>query len=148
MIAALPHLEILILMGKAVVGEEWSFVEEKFSCLKYLQIGGCDVIKWNIADTSSFPVLETLSLMSLSKLDEVPPCIGEIPTLETISMAYCSESATISAVKILEEQESLGYEDLQLQLQCFEGTNADMLRNKIQELGFTCKNLHISSIIK
>lgn len=146
MIASLPHLQILELNGKAVVGPEWNCAQETFISLKHLRIHYCNyLINW-IADASHFPVLETLDLEGLSKLEEIPSGIGEIATLERIHVYDCSESATISAIKILEEQESLENQDLQLQLQFIDIKRAEMWREKIQQLGFTCQNLHISSL--
>lgn len=148
MIASLPRLEILKLLGKAVVGAEWNFGDEEFVCLKHLRLGGCDdLIEW-IAESSNFPALETLSLDCLSKLEEIPSGIGEIPTLERVYMHGCSESATISAVGIMEEQESVGNESLQLQLKFRDHTEAEMWRGKIRQLGFSCQNLFISSIFR
>ncbi|KAH6825235.1 hypothetical protein C2S53_018747 [Perilla frutescens var. hirtella] len=146
MISWLPHLEILELQMNAVVGPEWNIsAEEEYLCLKHLYIHGCDdLIYWNITDSSNFPVLETLSLVSLSKLEEIPSGIGEIPTLEEMHMHDCSESATISAVEILEEQDSLGNLILQLQLSFNYQTEAKMWKEKIQELGFTCQNVLIN----
>lgn len=145
MVGLLPHLEILELLDDAVVGPKWDSVEEQFLCLRHLQIDDCGLIYWS-AESSDFPVLETLSLRSLSKLDEIPSAIGEIPTLEEMLMLNCSESATISAVEIVEEQESLGNHVLQLQLKFWEKTEAEIWREKLQELGFTCQNLLIYGI--
>ncbi|EYU29511.1 hypothetical protein MIMGU_mgv1a025857mg [Erythranthe guttata] len=62
----------------------------------------------NNAESVHFPVLENLVLNGIFQLDEIPSGIGEIPTLDIIQMFNCSESAAVSAAKILEEQESLG----------------------------------------
>lgn len=56
----------------------------------------------------------------------------------------CSESATISAIKILEEQENLGNESLQFQLH-FKYQVNEQVRKIIKEMDYTSKNLHISS---
>lgn len=87
--------------------------------------------------------METLSLEILSKLEEIPYGIGDIPTLEKIYVFDCSETANISAMKILEEQESLGNESLQLHLEFSYKVDAELWRERNRELGFTSKNLHI-----
>ncbi|KAH6758296.1 hypothetical protein C2S51_018531 [Perilla frutescens var. frutescens] len=144
-IASLPHLQILELQHDAMVGPEWNCVEEEFLCLKHLYINEChDLIHWT-ADSCNFPVLENLSLVYLSELVEIPSGIGEIPTLEEIYMDSCSESATISAIKIVEEQESLGNLSLQLRLNVGDEKRAEMWRGKIEELGFTGQNLRITT---
>lgn len=144
MIASLPHLEGLELHGRAVVETEWNFAEEKFRCLRFLDIHGCHELINMSADSSNFPVLRELSIGSLSKLEEIPSGVGDIPTLVIMRLSNCSESATISAIKILEEQESLGNEDLHLILGISDKSQEEMWREKIQALDFTCQNLHIS----
>ncbi|KAL1537979.1 putative late blight resistance protein R1A-10 [Salvia divinorum] len=121
MIASLPRLQILRLLGK-VAGLEWKFVKEEFRCLKHLFIYNCDLVSWN-ADRSNFPVLETLLLSNLQMLDEIPLDIGEIPTLEQIAIFDCSESTRLSAIKIQEEQESLGNQALQVLIDSFDSPN-------------------------
>lgn len=85
MIASLPRLESLSLVGKAVVEAEWNSIDEVFLCLKHLHISrrNGQLVDW-IAESSNFPVLETLSLVFLSELDQIPSGIGEIATLENI----------------------------------------------------------------
>lgn len=144
-VGSLPHLQILHLLKRAVVGAAWNLgVEEKFFSLKYLQIKKCDDLTHWDADNFNFPVLETLYLEHLSKLEEIPSGMGEIPTLEIMDICDCGESATMSAIKILEEQQSLENLDLQLLLS-FQGSEAKMWKRKIRELGITCQNLHIST---
>ncbi|KAL1537963.1 putative late blight resistance protein R1B-16 [Salvia divinorum] len=130
MIAYLPRLQLLHLKGQAMVGSEWKFVKEEFRGLKHLTVSDSyDLINW-IADKSNFPVLETLYLLSLKNLDEIPLDIGEIPTLEKISIINCSESTRMSAIKILEEQENLGNRALRVEIDrrnqirgCYESSN-------------------------
>ncbi|XP_047962221.1 putative late blight resistance protein homolog R1B-16 [Salvia hispanica] len=132
MVAYLPRLQLLHLKGQAMLGSEWKFVKEEFRGLKHLTISDSyELISW-IADKSNFPVLETLYLLNLKKLVEIPWDIGEIPTLEKISVVNCSESARMSAIKILEEQENLGNQDLQVEID---------RRNQIRGL-YESPNLH------
>ncbi|XP_047961373.1 putative late blight resistance protein homolog R1A-3 [Salvia hispanica] len=113
MIASLPHLQLLELWD-AVRGAEWNFFKQEFHNLKHLTISnGNGLINW-IADKSNFPVLETLYLSSLRNLEEIPLDIGEISTLQKITVHDCSESVNMSAIRILEEQEDLGNQSLQL----------------------------------
>ncbi|XP_057780130.1 putative late blight resistance protein homolog R1A-10 [Salvia miltiorrhiza] len=113
-IGSLPHLEALKLVD-SVMGQKWSPVNGEFLRLRFLSIVKCDLRCWD-ADSSHFPVLEKLRLEGLKHLEAIPLDIGEIPTLEVISVVGCSESAEISAMKIKEEQESLGNEGLQFQM--------------------------------
>ncbi|KAH6781320.1 hypothetical protein C2S51_006613 [Perilla frutescens var. frutescens] len=145
MIASLPHLLFLELFDQAFVGGEWNLGSEEFLCLKRLRIVLCgDLIHWNITsgDSSNFPVLETLELAILSKLEEIPSVMGEIPTLERIDLKGCNESVNMSAIEILEEHESYGNRSLKLTLYLDNEDEAVMWRDKIQELGITCQNLH------
>ncbi|EYU17666.1 hypothetical protein MIMGU_mgv1a021453mg, partial [Erythranthe guttata] len=133
-IGSLPHLEVLKLMGlNSIVGNEWNPVEGEFIRLKFLGIYYCyDLMHWN-ADRSHFPVLENLVLEGLSKLDEIPFDIGEIPTLGLIELDGCSESAAISAVRILEEQESLGNEGLQVRVKLLDNAKVERFGEKVKE---------------
>ncbi|XP_047947604.1 putative late blight resistance protein homolog R1A-10 [Salvia hispanica] len=116
MIASLPHLQLLDLRGKAVVGTEWEFVNEEFRNLKHLIIYDCPNLRNCIADRTTFPVLETLHLENLYVLSDIPFDIGEIPTLEKLSVIKCSKSARMAAIKILEEQESFGNQALHVHI--------------------------------
>lgn len=129
-------------------GSEWNLAEGEFLGLKFLEISNCcDLMNWNIINSyyssTTFPVLEELHLNSLRNLNEIPSCIGEIPTLGSIHVDCCSESVGISAMKILEEQESLGNEGLRVEIQFYE----DKLRNfkeKVQHMEcFTSTNLDL-----
>ncbi|XP_057780809.1 putative late blight resistance protein homolog R1B-16 [Salvia miltiorrhiza] len=113
-IGSLPQLEALKLED-SVKGQNWSPVNGEFLRLRLLSIDSCDLRCWD-ADSSHFPVLKKLSLEGLKHLEEIPLDIGEIPTLEFISLHGCSESAEISVMKMKEEQESLGNEGLQVRI--------------------------------
>ncbi|KAI3464076.1 hypothetical protein Pfo_020739 [Paulownia fortunei] len=122
MIGSLPHLEVLKLEWGSITGPEWNPVEGEFLRLKFLKIYCSNLIYWT-ADSSHFPVLESLVLDQLFKLDEIPLGLGEIPTLRVIRLDYCRESAAISAMKILQEQESLGNEGLQVRITFWNNNN-------------------------
>ncbi|XP_057780806.1 putative late blight resistance protein homolog R1B-16 [Salvia miltiorrhiza] len=113
-IGSLPQLEALELVD-SVKGQKWSPVNGEFLRLRFLSIISCNLRCWD-ADSSHFPVLEKLRLEGLKHLEAIPLDIGEIPTLEVISVVVCSESAEISAMKIKEEEESVGNEGLQFQI--------------------------------
>ncbi|KZV44138.1 hypothetical protein F511_26417 [Dorcoceras hygrometricum] len=115
-VGSLPHLEALNLMRYAVMGREWNPVEGQFQKLKSLRIDCTNLEEW-VADSSHFPNLEKLELISLRHLKEIPYGIGEIGTLRSISLLRCSSSANASAEKIQEEQQQLGNSDLQVRVE-------------------------------
>ncbi|KAI3454791.1 hypothetical protein Pfo_011454 [Paulownia fortunei] len=130
MIGSLPHLEVLKLKVGSFTGPEWNPVEGEFLRLKFLQIEWCkDLINWN-ADSTHFPHFEHLVLKLLQSLKEIPLDIGEIPTLISIQLEYCSNSAVISAKNILEEQENLGNVGLQVRVHFLEKTELESLASK------------------
>ncbi|KAL6535038.1 hypothetical protein OROMI_026412 [Orobanche minor] len=103
LIGSLPLLEVLELKRMlSNAGKQWSPIDGQFLRLKFLKLNFCDLCLWD-ADSSNFPVLQRLLLVELWHLEEIPLCVGEIPTLELISVDCCSESASISAVRIKED---------------------------------------------
>ncbi|XP_051134428.1 putative late blight resistance protein homolog R1B-8 isoform X2 [Andrographis paniculata] len=111
-IGSLPNLEKLELWG-ATEGSEWNPVEGEFLRLKELIIGTCELVRWG-ADQSHFPVLEQLELQYLKSLEEIPSGIGDIPTLRTIKLFYCSRSLVNSANLVWQEQQSVDNETLEI----------------------------------
>ncbi|KAL7111271.1 hypothetical protein ACP275_05G078000 [Erythranthe tilingii] len=104
-IGLLPNLQVLKLKANSFVGTEWETVEGQFCNLKFLQICDCsDLERWT-TESAHFPRLEQLDLRHLDRLEEIPSDIGEIPTLQSIRVQYCSKTAVISAKRILDEQE-------------------------------------------
>ncbi|XP_057775411.1 putative late blight resistance protein homolog R1B-16 [Salvia miltiorrhiza] len=111
----LPQLEVLKVQFN-YVETTWSPVKGQFERLKFLKIDNCHLRCWN-AESCHFPMLEKLVLCCLYRLEEIPWGIGEIPTLKLIHLDCCSNSATISAIKIKDEQlEYQDNDDLQIQV--------------------------------
>ncbi|GER46452.1 disease resistance protein [Striga asiatica] len=136
-IRSLPHLEGLKIWSNAFVGPEWVTADGEFQSLRYLQISRCsDLEQWWVEAThfprleslcsdleqwwveaTHFPRLESLQILCLDKLIEIPLGIGYINTLMEIDMVYCSDSAVLSAKKILEkQQECFGEVELQIEV--------------------------------
>ncbi|EYU21828.1 hypothetical protein MIMGU_mgv1a019841mg [Erythranthe guttata] len=113
-IGLLPNLQVLKLKEYSFVGTEWETVEGQFCNLKFLLIHMCSELEWWTTDSSHFPRLEHLQLQFLDKLKEIPSCIGEISTLQSIQLLRCSNEAVISAKEILKEQEDFGNVDFRL----------------------------------
>ncbi|KAL9167332.1 hypothetical protein ABFS82_05G089600 [Erythranthe guttata] len=104
----LPNsLKKLTLMGTNR-GTDWETIEGQFCNLRYLLISLCRDLEWWTTDSNHFPRLEHLHLQFLRKLKEIPSCIGEISTLQSIQLIWCSKSAVKSAKEILKEQEDFG----------------------------------------
>ncbi|EYU21842.1 hypothetical protein MIMGU_mgv1a020462mg, partial [Erythranthe guttata] len=107
-IGLLPNLQVLKLKAKSFIGPEWETVEGQFCNLRFLGIydSHCG-LEWWTTDSSHFPRLERLVLHFLDNFVEIPSAIGEIPTLQSIQLNNCTDSAVISAKRILEDQEEL-----------------------------------------
>ncbi|KAL7099405.1 hypothetical protein ACP275_09G082700 [Erythranthe tilingii] len=127
-IGLLPNLQVLKLQYNSFVGPEWETVEGQFCNLRFLQIYTCsDLEWWTTTDSSHFPRLEHLVLCNMDKLNEMPPCIGEIPTLQSIELKNCSDSTIISTRRILEEQEELGNVGLRVRVILFNQEHLESL---------------------
>ncbi|KAG8390587.1 hypothetical protein BUALT_Bualt01G0099100 [Buddleja alternifolia] len=111
----LSNLEVLKLYMNSFRGPAWNPVEGEFLQLKFLSIWPTDLVWWE-AESIHFPSLESLQLQRIRSLEEIPSGIGEIDTLHSIHLVYCSESINNSAKAILEEQQSMGNEGLQLHI--------------------------------
>ncbi|KAL8057183.1 hypothetical protein ABFX02_04G168100 [Erythranthe guttata] len=112
----LPNLEVLNLKERSIFGPVWNLLQEGgFLRLKSLKISRNYLLHWN-ADSSHFPALEKLVLEDLVLLHEIPLSFGEMQTLRSIDLHRCSDSAAFSAMKILEEQKSLGNDDLRVRV--------------------------------
>ncbi|KAH6779934.1 hypothetical protein C2S52_011171 [Perilla frutescens var. hirtella] len=112
-VGALENLEVLKLRRNACRGTEWRPIEGQFCKLKYLLLEDVDLVVWEV-DGKHFPLLEHLVIRSCHDLNEIPSGIGEIPTLQMIELVNCNPSAVVSANELLEEQESMGNDDLKL----------------------------------
>ncbi|KAM3376537.1 hypothetical protein P3S68_015252 [Capsicum galapagoense] len=83
-IARLPNLEPLFLTRTIIQGEEWNMGEEDtFVNLKYLNLDGVTLAKWEVGE-EPFPMLEKLVLLRCHKLTEIPPNFGDICSLKII----------------------------------------------------------------
>ncbi|KAL8056956.1 hypothetical protein ABFX02_04G152200 [Erythranthe guttata] len=147
-IGSLPNLEVLKLSRLSTKEPAvWNPVEGEFLRLKFLLILVINLVSWN-ADSSHFPVLEKLVLVCLEKLEEIPLDIGEIPTLGLIQVNYCSEPVAISAMKIAEEQENNGNEELQVRVvfdrkEKLESFQEKMKQSEDDDINFTRNNFHV-----
>ncbi|XP_057770287.1 late blight resistance protein R1-A-like [Salvia miltiorrhiza] len=107
-IGALPLLQKLKLERAEFQEGMWQTREEEFPSLKFLELKWCLLKSW-MTESSHFPLLEKLHLYGLRQLEEIPCEIGEISTLQSIHLEYCSESVVESAKAIAEEQEELQF---------------------------------------
>lgn len=145
LIGWLPHLEVLKLGLGSVIGDEWNPVDGQFLRLKYLKIHYTNLKHWNV-ESSHFPVLESLVLDQFFELDEIPSSIGHIQTLKVISLDYCKGSAAISAIDILEEQESFGKEGLQVRVLLWplQITELQSIRENLEQRDFKTNNFFVN----
>ncbi|XP_057776228.1 putative late blight resistance protein homolog R1C-3 [Salvia miltiorrhiza] len=111
----LPLLHKLVLHRGTFKTGKWDTIEGQFQSLKLLQLNFCQGLKsWTMAESSHFRVLQELRLRSFDELEEIPSEVGEIPTLKSIYLEDCSESAVESAKKIVQEQEDFQGDQLDL----------------------------------
>ncbi|XP_057772148.1 putative late blight resistance protein homolog R1A-10 [Salvia miltiorrhiza] len=116
-VCALHHLEVLKISLCKFESDEWEAAEgDEFRSLRFLRLYNSDLMRWR-ADETNFPRLRHLTLQHCRELEEIPSGIGEIPTLQSIELERCSDSAVASAKQIQEEQQSeYGNYDLQLRI--------------------------------
>lgn len=116
MIGKLPCLQVLTLIDCRFHGDRWNVEENEFPNLKQLELEHLEIECWE-ATVDSFPCLEKLILHECHKLLGIPLCFGEVPTLRTLKVEYCSEGVETSAIQIQKEQLDLGNGSLDFQIQ-------------------------------
>lgn len=112
-IGKLPKLEVLKLLQQAFVGETWEMKEGEFPKLRFLKLERLDILRWT-ASCDNFPPLQKLVLHRCVKLQEVPPHLGDIPTIEMIEVRGCHKSAVCLVEQIQEQQMDMGNECLKI----------------------------------
>lgn len=95
-VSSLPNLEILKLKDDAFQGLEQDSIGGEFGRLTSLLIEGTDLQHWR-ADKDHFPRLQRLTIWECANLEEIPPDIGNILTLQSIELDDASLSAADSA---------------------------------------------------
>ncbi|KAH6812635.1 hypothetical protein C2S51_021653 [Perilla frutescens var. frutescens] len=115
-IGSLPLLQKLVLRRGWFRTGTWETVEGQFPNLKVLKLRECGNLSCWTSECSHFPRLERLVLDQLHWLDEIPSSIGEIQTLQSIVLKFCSQSLVVSAKRMQEEQEELYGEEVALRV--------------------------------
>ncbi|KAH6812636.1 hypothetical protein C2S51_021654 [Perilla frutescens var. frutescens] len=115
-IGSLPLLQKLILWHGCFRTHTWETVEGQFPSLEVLKLRSCWNLFYLMSESSHFPRLERLVLDNLFDLKEIPSGIGEIQTLQSIVLKFCSQSLVISAKRMQEEQEELYGEEVALRV--------------------------------
>ncbi|KAG6386532.1 hypothetical protein SASPL_151698 [Salvia splendens] len=116
---ALPNLGVLkieacVFESEVEVEEEWKLADgDEFCSLRYLCLKDLNLVRW-IADETNFPRLEKLIVSGCFKLEEIPSGIGEIPTLQEISLHECEDYLVASVERIMEDQLECGNDDLKV----------------------------------
>lgn len=88
----LPNLEVLKILDDAFEGHQWETGEEQFQQLKFLKLRALNMQQWE-ASNVNFPCLKRLVLERCKDLKEIPLELGDISTLELISV---DDSSTLS----------------------------------------------------
>ncbi|XP_075106214.1 putative late blight resistance protein homolog R1A-3 [Nicotiana tabacum] len=105
-IARLTKLEMMYLEDAIIKGEEWNMGEEDtFQKLKCLRLQRATLAKWETSE-EFFPALEKLELWECHKLEEIPPCFGDICSLKSIEL-WKSPQLEASALKIKQDVEDM-----------------------------------------
>ncbi|KAJ9550358.1 hypothetical protein OSB04_014403 [Centaurea solstitialis] len=113
-IQSLPNLEVLKLNFNAFSGAHWDACEQKFPQLKLLKLDRLDIKHWK-ASSTSFPCLKQLLVWGCSYLEEIPREIGEIATLELISIGSIYRRSLVESIaRIQQEQQDEGNDELKI----------------------------------
>lgn len=103
----LPNLESLKLLAHACTGEHWETSDGDFPQLKFLKLESLGIVRWEFS-SSHFPRLQRLEVSHCYWLEKIQSEIGDIPTLQMMTVHWCNLSLADSAREIKEEQESIG----------------------------------------
>ncbi|KAL2486333.1 putative disease resistance protein [Abeliophyllum distichum] len=102
-IRKLECLEVLKLQNVDFEGNQWDTSEGGFPQLKYLKLQIVQIVEWNTS-SDHLPRLRRLALHKCKHLKMIPPCIGDILTLQMIDVYGCAKAIEESAKQIQENQ--------------------------------------------
>ncbi|KAH0638460.1 hypothetical protein KY285_035046 [Solanum tuberosum] len=91
--------EVLKLLSRAFEGVQ----DGQFLKLKFLKLDSLNIEQWNIS-SDCLPSLEHLVLQSCKKLKEFPSCLGDVSTLQSVELHWCSCSSVNSIISIQEDE--------------------------------------------
>ncbi|KAL8544415.1 hypothetical protein ACS0TY_004821 [Phlomoides rotata] len=106
-VGGLPHLQVLKLFNGACDGDTWETANGEFQQLQYLHIRGSNLKDWN-TESDHFPKLKRLVLYRCWNLTGIPNSMGDISTLEEVTVDAQNQSLMNSALEMLEEQRNNG----------------------------------------
>ncbi|KAL8557566.1 hypothetical protein ACS0TY_004857 [Phlomoides rotata] len=112
-VGGLPNLQVLKLYNGACDGDTWETADGEFQQLQYLLIWGSNLKDWN-TESDHFPKLKCLKLYRCWNLTGIPNSIGDISTLERVTVDAQNQSLMNSAVVMLEEQRNNGNDVFQV----------------------------------
>ncbi|CAI9090480.1 OLC1v1025258C1 [Oldenlandia corymbosa var. corymbosa] len=112
----LPNLEVLKLLSKAFEGQQWDMKDGEFPKLKFLKLESLDIVVWNAEAPDYLPFLEQLVVLRCPNLQEIPASFGEIATLKSIEIKWCSSPAMDSVKNVLELQRDLSNDEFSVNL--------------------------------
>ncbi|CAI9102815.1 OLC1v1001160C1 [Oldenlandia corymbosa var. corymbosa] len=112
-ISKLPDLEVLKFTLVSIQGNRWEMEGGELSKLRFLQLSSVDLLSWT-ATEDQFECLEKLAFLSCRSLEELPSCLENIPTLATIQVVNCSNTAVELVQNIKEVQEDNGNSELKI----------------------------------
>ncbi|XP_042030520.1 putative late blight resistance protein homolog R1B-16 [Salvia splendens] len=123
-LCTLPNLEVLRIMecpfereGETAEEEEeeWEVTEgDQFRSRLFLLLQFLNLVRWK-ANEPNFPKLRKLHVLNCNRLEEIPSAIGDISTLQEISIVECGASIVASAQQIIKEQQE-EYDNFDLKL--------------------------------
>ncbi|KAL3515638.1 hypothetical protein ACH5RR_022540 [Cinchona calisaya] len=114
-IGKLPNLEVLKLLRESFLGDTWEMKEGEFPKLRFLKLARLDIVRWTAtASCDNFPLLQKLVLYNCAKLQEVPLCLGDCPTIEMIQVSDCHKSAVTLVKEIQKQQIDMGNDGLKI----------------------------------
>ncbi|KAH6831898.1 hypothetical protein C2S53_012773 [Perilla frutescens var. hirtella] len=120
-LCALPNLKVLkIIRCVFDEDEEWEVAEgDVFGSLRLLQLDELKLVRWR-ADETNFPRLRRLVIGDCPALEEIPSGIGEIPTLQEITMFGSYSPSAVASAKQIQELQQSEFDNYDLKLQLYD----------------------------
>uniref|UniRef100_M1CVN6 Hero resistance protein n=1 Tax=Solanum tuberosum TaxID=4113 RepID=M1CVN6_SOLTU len=109
-IAALPHLEILVIIDSDFVEGKWDASEDMYQSLKTLTLRMVNLSEWQV-DRETFPKLEELIVEYCEEFTEIPCAFADIDTLKFVHLTNINSQVVDSAMEIKKDVIDFAGED-------------------------------------